>query len=129
MQNLDEETERMAKEIESTKSSLKTIEEDENREKSIIIDANSNQKRLNDEKSKLVDIDSKYYETEKKSDQDLEVAKINLTNEQKKIDSLLNSLSAGKIVEHKNLLNEMREILNETIDCIDKNQLQKAREN
>ena len=70
----------MAKEIESTKSSLKTIEEDENREKSIIIDANSNQKRLNDEKSKLVDIDSKYYETEKKSDQDLEVAKINLTN-------------------------------------------------
>ena len=129
LQNLDEETERMAKEIESTKSSLKTIEEDENREKSIIIDANSNQKRLNDEKSKLVDIDSKYYETEKKSDQDLEVAKINLTNEQKKIDSLLNSLSAGKIVEHKNLLNEMREILNETIDCIDKNQLQKAREN
>ena len=129
LQNLDEETERMAKEIESTKSSLKTIEEDENREKSIIIDANSNQKRLNDEKSKLVDIDSKYYETEKKSDQDLEVAKINLTNEQKKIDSLLNSLSAGKIVEHKNSLNEMREILNETIDCIDKNQLQKAREN
>ena len=64
LQNLDEETERMAKEIESTKSSLKTIEEDENREKSIIIDANSNQKRLNDEKSKLVDIDSKYYETE-----------------------------------------------------------------
>ena len=129
LQNLDEETERMAKEIELTKSSLKTIEEDENREKSIIIDANSNQKRLNDEKSKLVDIDSKYYETEKKSDQDLEVAKINLTNEQKKIDSLLNSLSAGKIVEHKNSLNEMREILNETIDCIDKNQLQKAREN
>ena len=43
--------------------------------KSIVIDANSNQKRLNDEKDKLVDIDSKYYETEKKSDQDLEIAK------------------------------------------------------
>ena len=82
---------------------LKTIDEDEDREKSIVIDANSNQKRLNDEKNKLIEIDSKYYETEKKSDQDLEVAKINLTNEQEKIDMLLSSLSAGKVVEHKKL--------------------------
>ncbi len=128
LQNLDEETERMTKEIDTTKISLKTIDEDEDREKSIVIDANSNQKRLNDEKDKLVEIDSKYYETEKKSDQDLEVAKINLTNEQEKIDTLLNSLSAGKVVEHKNSLEEIRSILNETIECIDKNQIQQARE-
>ncbi len=129
LQNLDEETERMSNEIETTKISLKTIEEDEDREKSIIIDANSNQKRLNDEKDKLVEIDSKYYETEKKSDQDLEVAKINLTNEQEKIDNLLNSLSSGKFVEQKNSLEEIRKILNETIDFIDKNQIHQAREN
>ena len=53
LQNLDEEKDRMAKEIETTKLSLKTIDEDEDREKSIVIDANSNQKRLNDEKNKL----------------------------------------------------------------------------
>ena len=129
LQNLDEETERMAKEIETTKISLKTIDDDEDREKSIVIDANSNQKRLNDEKDKLVEIDSKYYETEKKSDKDLEVAKINLTNEQEKIETLLNSLSAGKVLEHKVSLEEMRKVLIETIDCIDKNQLQQAREN
>ena len=129
LQNLDEETGRMAKEIETTKLSLKTIDEDEDREKSIIIDANSNQKRLNDEKNKLVEIDSKYYETEKKSDQDLEVARINLTNEQEKIDNLLNSLSAGKVHEHRNSLEEIKKILNETIECIDKDQIQKAREN
>ena len=129
LQNLDEETERMANEIETTKISLKTIDEDEDREKSIIIDANSNQKRLKDEKDKLVEIDSKYYETEKNSDQDLEIAKINLTNEQKKIDTLLNSLSSGKVIEHKNSLKEMQKILNEAIDHIDKNQLQQAREN
>ena len=82
LKNLDEETERMSNEIEATKISLKTIDEDEDREKSIVIDANSNQKRLNDEKDKLVEIDSKYYETEKQSDQDLEIAKLNLTNEQ-----------------------------------------------
>ena len=129
LKNLDEETERMANEIETTKMSLKTIDEDEDREKSIIIDANSNQKRLNDEKDKLVEIDSKYYETEKKSDQDLEVAKINLTNEQEKIDILLNSLSAGKVVEYKNSLLEIKKVIDETIDCVDKNQHQQAREN
>ncbi len=129
LQNLDEETDRMANEIETTKLSLKTIDEDEDREKSIVIDATSNQKRLNDEKNKLVEIDSKYYETEKQSDQDLEVAKINLTNEQKKVDTLLSSLSAGKVMEHKNSLEEMRTILNDTVECIDKNQLQQAREN
>jgi len=129
LQNLDEEKDRMAKEIETTKLSLKTIDEDEDREKSIVIDANSNQKRLNDEKIKLVEIDSKYYETEKKSDQDLEVARINLTNEQEKIDNLLNSLSAGKVHEHRNALEEIRKILNEAIECIDKDQIQKAREN
>ena len=129
LQNLDEETERMVNEIEATKASLKTIGEDEDREKSIVIDANSNQKRLNDEKDKLVHIDSKYYETEKQSDQDLEVAKINLTNEQEKIDNLLKSLSAAKVVEHKNSLEEIRKILIEAIDNIDKNQLQQAREN
>ena len=129
LQNLDEETERMANEIEATKASLKTIGEDEDREKSIVIDANSNQKRLNDEKDKLVNIDSKYYETEKQSDQDLEIAKINLTNEQEKIDNLLKSLSAAKVVEHKSSLEEIRKILIETIDNIDKNQFQQAREN
>ncbi len=129
VQNLDEDTERMANEIETTKLSLKTIDEDEDREKSIVIDANSNQNRLNEEKNKLVDIDSKYYQTEKQSDQDLEVAKINLRNEQEKIDTLLNSLSAGKVIEHKNSLEEMRKILNETIEFIDSDQHQKAKEN
>jgi len=129
LQNLDEETDRMANEIETTKISLKTIEEDEDREKSIVIDANSNQKRLNDEKDKLVEVDSKYYETEKQSDQDLEVAKINLKNEQEKVDTLLNSLSSGTIVEHKNSLEEIRNFLNQSIDFIDKNQIQQAREN
>ena len=129
LQNLDEDTERMSNEIETTKMGLKTIDEDEDREKSIVIDANSNQKRLNDEKNKLIEIDSKYYETEKKSDKDLEVAKINLTNEQEKIDMLLSSLSAGKVVEHKNSLEDMRKTLQEAIYCIDKNNIQQAKEN
>ena len=42
---------------------------------------------------------------------------------------MLNSLSAGKIVEHKNALEEIRRILNETIEFIDKDQIHKAKEN
>ncbi len=129
LQNLDEDSKRMANEIETTKLSLKTIDEDEDREKSIVIDANSNQKRLNDEKNKLVETDSKYYETEKLSDQDLNVAKINLTNEQQKIDTLINSLSLEKVAYQKKSLEDIRKTLSEIIDLIDKNQIQQAREN
>ena len=57
------------------------------------------------------------------------IAKSNLKNEQEKIESLLNSLSLGKAIEHKNSLEEIRTTLNETIDCIDKNEFQRAREN
>ncbi len=129
LQNLDEETKRMNNEIETTKISLKTIDEDEDREKSIVIDANSNQKRLDDEKEKLIEVDSKYYETEKQSDQDLEVAKTNLSNEQEKIDNLLSSLSEGKILENKNSLQKIKEMLSETIFLLDKNQIQQVKDN
>ena len=42
LQSLDEENTRTQDEIENIKKSLKTIEEDIDREKGIIIDANSN---------------------------------------------------------------------------------------
>ena len=71
IQNLDEENNRIQNEIESLKDNLKIIDEDEDREKSIVIDANSNEKRLREEKRELVEIDSKYYETEKQSNHDL----------------------------------------------------------
>ena len=51
------------------------IEEDTDREKGIVIDANSNEKRLKEEKAELIEIDSKYFETEKLSNEDLENAK------------------------------------------------------
>ena len=59
----------------------------------------------------------------------MEVAKINLKNEQNKIEILLNSLSAGKLLEHKNSLEDIKKALNDTINDIDKNNIQKAKEN
>ncbi len=91
LQSLDEENTRIQDEIENIKKTLQTFEEDIGREKGIVIDANSNEKRLKEEKSELIEIDSKYYETEKQSDNDLSNSKEELQNEIKKVKELINS--------------------------------------
>ena len=120
LKSLDEENERIEEEIKSIKNSLRMIEEDIDREKSIVIDANSNEKRLKEEKGELIEIDSKYYETEKLSNQDLDFAKENLKREQDKVDRILDTFSSenlkknieqiNKIIDQitaaKNLINE-----------------------
>ena len=58
LQSLDEENTRTQDEIESIKKSLQTLDEDISRERGIIIDANSNEKRLKEEKTDLIEIDS-----------------------------------------------------------------------
>tara|TARA_B100001175_G_scaffold75756_1_gene63322 strand:- start:490 stop:2922 length:2433 start_codon:yes stop_codon:yes gene_type:complete len=93
LKGLDEENERIKEEIDSIKTTLKVIDEDIDREKSIVIDANSNEKRLKEEKKQLIEIDSKYYETEKLSNQDLLEAKSKLKSEQDRMDAMLESFN------------------------------------
>ncbi len=90
LQSLDEENKRIQSEIISIKNSLKTLEEDISREKGIIIDANSNERRLKEEKNELIEIDSKYYESEKQSDNDLNFSKEKLKVQIEKIKDLIN---------------------------------------
>ena len=90
LKSLDEENSRIQDEIENIKKSLKTLDDDISREKGIVIDANSNEKRLKEEKNELIEIDSKYYDTEKKSNEDLSSAKNNLNLEINKIKELIN---------------------------------------
>ena len=108
LKSLDDENDRIEKEIENIKSSLKTIEEDTDREKSIIIDANSNEKRLKEEKQELIEIDSKYYDTEKQSNADLEVAKTDLKTEQEKVDNLLKNFSSESLKKNIHTINEIK---------------------
>ena len=91
LQSLDKENTRTQEEIENIKKSLTTLDEDVSREKGIIIDANSNEKRLKEEKSDLIEVDSKYFETEKKSNEDLDNSKNNLIDEIGKIKTLISS--------------------------------------
>ena len=54
------------------KNRYKLLDEDISRERGIIIDANSNEKRLKEEKADLIEVDSKYFETEKLSNEELD---------------------------------------------------------
>ena len=119
LQNLDEENVRTQDEIENFKKSLKTIEEDIDREKGIVIDANSNEKRLKEERSELIEIDSKYFETEKLSNEDLEKAKNQLRDEQKAVNGIIDifansniNISIDPIKEVINTIEKIKELIN-----------------
>ena len=119
LKNIDEENERIKNEMENIKNSLKMISEDKDREKSIIIDANSNEKRLKEEKSELIDIDSKYYETEKKSSEDLNDSKNKLQQEIENIKELIKSNKNGEAIL---LLDECKNLIEEYADSYSRNQ-------
>ena len=121
LKSLDDENDRIKDEIESIKNSLKTIDEDTDREKSIIIDANSNEKRLKEEKQDLIDIDSKYYETEKQSNNDLDIAKNNLKEEQEKVDFLLSNFSSESLKKNIHTINEISSNIDKIIELVNSN--------
>ena len=119
LKSLDEESDRIKNEIENIKSSLKTIGDDTDREKSIIIDANSNEKRLKEEKNDLIEIDSKYYETEKQSNEDLDATKNRLKVEIDKVKELIN---AQKNDEAITILDNCKITIEAYADSYSKNQ-------
>ncbi|MBD1174061.1 chromosome segregation protein SMC [Pelagibacterales bacterium SAG-MED01] len=119
LQGLDEENTRIQDEIENIKKSLKTFDDDINREKGIVIDANSNEKRLKEEKGELIEIDSKYYETEKKSNADLDNAKNKLKLEIDKVKELIN---VKKNEDAITALENCKLIIEEYADTYSKNQ-------
>ena len=119
LQGLDRENSRIQSEIENIKKSLQTFDDDINREKGIIIDANSNEKRLKEEKNELIEIDSKYYETEKKSNQDLNDAKKKLDMELEKAKELINQ---NNIKDAINVLDHFKIFIDEYAESYSKNQ-------
>jgi chromosome segregation protein len=126
LQNLDEENVRTQDEIENIKKSLKTIEEDIDREKGIVIDANSNEKRLKEEKAELIEVDSKYFETEKLSNKDLENAKNQLKNEQNSIDEIINIFADGNINIAVGPIENVKSTIERVKDLINGNEISQA---
>mgnify|MGYP001405382603 FL=1 len=119
LQGLDKENNRIHDEIKNIKNSLQTFDEDINREKGIVIDANSNEKRLKEEKNELIEIDSKYYETEKRSNEDLDGAKNKLNLEIDRVKELINLKKNEDAIK---VLDNCKLIIEEYADSYSKNQ-------
>ena len=126
LQSLDEESKRIKIEIDNIKVSHKTIDKDIDREKSIVIDATSNEKRLKEEKNDLIEIDSKYYETEKLSNEDLEIAKSKLKNEQEKVNIILEAFNSENLKKNINVINEIKDNIIKAKNCIDEQKINDA---
>ena len=126
LQSLDEENTRIQDEIESINKSISTLDEDINRERGIIIDANSNEKRLKEEKADLIEIDSKYFETEKLSNEDLENAKKKLKKEQEAVDEVVNNIAEGSINISLGPIKNVKNSINRAKELIDSNEIQQA---
>jgi chromosome segregation protein len=126
LQSLDEENTRIQDEIESIKKSLQTLDEDISRERGIIIDANSNEKRLKEEKTDLIEIDSKYFETEKLSNDELEDAKNKLKDEQKAVDEVVNNIAEGTLNISVGPIRNVKNSINRVKELIDGNEINQA---
>ena len=126
LKNLDEENTRIQDEIEAIKMSLQTLDEDINRERGIIIDANSNEKRLKEEKSDLIEIDSKYFETEKLSNEELENAKNKLDEEQKLIDDVVKNIADGTLNISLGPIENIKSTINRAKELIESNEINQA---
>ncbi len=126
LQNLDEENTRIQDEIETIKKSLQTLDEDISREKGIIIDANSNEKRLKEEKTDLIEVDSKYFETEKLSNEELEGAKNKLKDEQKAVDEVVSNIAEGTINISMGPIKNVKNSIYRVKELIDTNEINQA---
>ena len=126
LQSLDEENTRTQDEIESIKKSIQTLDEDISRERGIIIDANSNEKRLKEEKADLIDVDSKYFETEKLSNEELEEAKRKLKKEQEAVDEVVNTIAEGTLNISIGPIKNVKNSINRVKELIDSNEINQA---
>jgi chromosome segregation protein len=118
-QNLEDEEKRIKTDKDRLKKSQDTLIDDIGREKDIILEATSNEKRLKEEKNELIEIDSKYYDTEKKSSEDLNVTKNRLTVEIDKVKELVNAQKNDEAIA---ALDNFKTIIDVYADSYSKNQ-------
>tara|TARA_B100001989_G_scaffold244247_1_gene212794 strand:- start:1020 stop:3464 length:2445 start_codon:yes stop_codon:yes gene_type:complete len=115
--NLEEEDARVKSLQEKLEKSLKTLESDLEREKSISLDADLNEKRISKEKKELLKTENELLEVETSSSNDLKNSKSKLENLQNKLDSMLNKIEKD-IDEGKKLSKESFKELRKLVKSI-----------
>jgi len=127
-QNLEDEEKRTKVDKDRLLKSQDTIKEDMEREKNIILEAQSNEKRLDEEKNSLIDTEKKYYDLEKETGNDFQIATEKLKNEQHKLDKIAKNLSLK--IEEKNFIKCLYDISQDLENVkiqINNNENEKAR--
>ena len=128
-QNLEDDEKRAKTDKDKLQKSQHTVELDTEREKNIILDAQSNEKRLNEEKNILIDTEKKYYDLEKETEIYLEITTSDLKKEQDKLEKISKNLSLNN--HGKNFisyLNNLNKDLEDAKQKIDNNENKKANE-
>ena len=92
MTNLVEEEARVKLLQDKLEKSVKTIESDLEREKSISLDADLNEKRISREKEDLLNTENKLLDVEKNSSRELQLSKVELDKLLNHLDSMLNQI-------------------------------------
>ena len=92
MSNLVEEEARVKTLQEKLEKSIKTIESDLEREKSISLDADLNERRISKEKEDLLNTENKLLDVETKSSKELQISKTELNKLQNQLDTILNQI-------------------------------------
>ena len=108
-QNLEDEEKRTKTDKDRLIKSENTIKEDTERERNIILEAQSNEKRLNEEKNALIETERKYYDLEKQSENDLQTATQELNKEQDFLEETTKKFTLDSrnqtIIAHLNSIN------------------------
>ena len=92
MKNLIEEESRIKSLQEKLERSIKTIESDLDREKSISLDADLNEKRISKEKEDLLNTENKLLDVEANSSKELQISKTELNRLQNELDAMLDQI-------------------------------------
>ncbi len=120
MSNLVEEETRVKSLQEKLEKSIKTIESDLEREKSISLDADLNEKRVSKEKAELLKTENELLEVETNASKELRDSKAQLENLQTKLDNILDKIE--KDIDNnkklsKNTFKELKTLVKRITSC------------
>ena len=125
--NLEEEEKRNKIDKDKLSKSQDTIISDIDREKSIILEAKSNEKRLDEEKNVLINTEEKYYDLEKQTDNDLRLATGELKKEQDSLENISKELIfTSNTVGDLDILKKSLTLLEQSQQYIDNGNIEKA---
>ncbi len=115
MTSLEEEEDRVKSLQIKLEKSIKTIDSDLERERTISLDAGINEERILKEKEELLKTENKLIEVETSSSKELKASKSNLNNLQQKLDDVLNKIESyidREMKLTKEVFRELRELVN-----------------